>query len=469
MDAFNQRGIEQEIIDLDGFDEPKDIVLLFDRFDRGSSDLFDTFVNAGMKVDAAVINDDGFLPEGLTGVFDYFLGDFDNSENCPGHPLYFNQITVPDYWEISSNNNVGKILDKGRERGRIFYASPSHERFVKCVDYLDEDGTVRLTDHYNKYGALYARTTFNKNTEKVNKSFFNVVGQEIIVHNFVTGDIILNYEGQIFIFRSIKEFVCHFLKIRGWDNRRIFFNSLSIPFFVSNALGPQSEGKRDILFWQENARDDIPGNMQMIFDGVAPRCERVIIQNKRAFRKLLELGAPAEMMSEMGYIYSFKKRNMGRLHALICTNTEDVEKLKEIVEGVPEMTFHVAAITEMSSRLLAHEKYDNVIMYPNVRMSTLDRLFELCDYYLDINHANEIVDATRRAFVYNLLIISFKETQHGVYTADENIFDCTNYSVLIKRLRNLIKDKNALTEALNIQHLDALTINTNELVENCGL
>ena len=444
-----------------------EIVLLMDYFNRGSQDLFDSFSNAEIPVKAIVINDDGFLPDGVTNVFEYFLGDYRKCDTCPGKPLYFNQIKVPDYWEISANNTNGSIHDKDRERGRIFFSHPSHKRFVRLVDYLDEMGNVRFTEHYNKYGALYARTVFNKNSEKVNKTYFDTEGREVLVENYVTSDIILNYRGETFIFKNRTDFICFFLKLRGWEDCRIYFNSLSVPFFVSNTLKSPKEEKRDKLFWQEPPREDIPGNMQVIFDGKANGCESVIVQNLQAYNKLLELGAPVDMLKRMGFIYTFHKKNMGKPEALICTNSENVEHLKELVEGLPQVTFHVTAITEMSAKLLAHEKYDNVIMYPNIKAVTLDRLFNKCDFYLDINQGGEIVEATRRAFVYNLLILSFNDTQHGVYTAHENIFDTTNYSAIIQRLNNLLKDKTMLDEAIATQHLEGSTTSTKEFIYIC--
>lgn len=444
-----------------------EIILLFDYFNRGSQDLFESFCNAEIPVIALVINDDGFLPDGVTNIYEHFLGDYRKCDKCKGKPLYFNQITVPDYWEISANNTSGSIHDKDKERGRIFFAQPTHKRYVRLVDYLDEVGNVRCTEHYNKYGALYARTMFNKKSEKVNKTFFDIEGREVIVENYVTSDIILNYQGKTFIFKNRTDFICFFLKLRGLENNRIYFNSLSVPFFVSNTLKSPGQPKEDLLFWQEPPRDDIPGNMQVIFDGKANSCSKVIVQNRQAYEKLLELGAPEEMMTHMGFIYTFHKKNMGRPEALICTNTENVEKLKEIVEGLPQVTFHVTAITEMSAKLLAHEKYDNVIMYPNVKAITLERLFNRCDFYLDINHEGEIVEATRRAFVYNLLILSFKQTQHGVYTAQENIFDCANCTGLIQRLNNLLKDKTTLNEAISTQHSEGSTTSTKEFIEIC--
>ena len=117
---------------------------------------------------------------------------------------------------------------------------------------------------------------------------------------------------------------------------------------------------------------------------------------------------------------------------MICTNTENVEKLKELVEALPQMKFHVAAITEMSAKLLAHEKYENVVMYPNIKMKTLERLFIECDYYLDINHEGEIANALRQAFINNLLILAFNETAHGLsYTPEENLFDSKDFLNLI--------------------------------------
>ena len=90
-----------------------EIVLLFDNYSIDSQDLHRSFQMAGKDYPAVVIEEDGFLPEDVISVYGFFLGDFKNAKNIPGKPRYFNQITVPDYWEISGNNNSGKIHDSG--------------------------------------------------------------------------------------------------------------------------------------------------------------------------------------------------------------------------------------------------------------------------------------------------------------------------------------------------------------------
>ncbi len=430
------------------------IILLLDFYNRGSMDLIESFKNAGIDFVPVVINDDGFLPEGIINVFEFFLGDFSAKRD---KPIYFNQVPVPDYWEISGNNTSGLIQDKARERGRIFYAEPKNKRLVKVVDWLDEDGNARCSEHYNRFGCKYALTTFNKKSQKVNKSYFDAEGREVISENFVTSDIILNLDGQTLIFNNRTEFIVFFFEYNNWAKNRIFFNSLSVPFFVSNNMQKTSDEKGDILFWQETTRDEIPGNMKMIFEGKAARCQSVIVQNHLSYEKLMALGAPKSMISELGFIYSFKKENTGKKEALICTNTENVEKLKELAEALPMIKFHVTAITEMSGKLLSHEKYENVIMYPNVKMGTLERLFMQCDFFFDINHEGEIVEATRNAFIHNQLIFAFKETAHGLeYTDEKNIFKKDNYDKLVERVKGLVDDKGALDEAISRQHARGL-------------
>ena len=431
------------------------IILLLDYFNRGSQDLVDSFKNAKLDFQAVVINDDGFLPDDVTNVFEYFLGDF-KSGNCPGKPLYFNQISVPDYWEIGGNNSSGSVHDKDRERARIFYAEPKNKRLVKVVDWIDESGVVRLSEHYNKYGCKYAITSFNKKGQKVNKTYFDVNGKEIIVENFVTTDIILNYEDRTFIFKNRTEFVSYYIKRMGWEGSRVFFNSLSTPFFVSNALAA-GQSKDDILFWQEATGNEIPGNMNFIFENEASRCGHVIVQNHPSYQRLIKLGAPKAKVSELGFIYSFKKENLGRPEALICTNTENVEKLAEILEALPEVKFHVTALTEMSGKLLSHERFENAIMYPNIKISTLMRLFVQCDFYLDINHEGEIVEGTRNAFMHNQLILAFNETSHSKeYTDPSNVFGAKDYMLLIKKLKEVLADKDALAKAMDAQRAHGL-------------
>lgn len=433
------------------------IVLLFDTYSTESRNLYESFQNAGIEVSAAVIEDDGFLPEGLISVYGYFLGDFSRAAKAAGRPLYFNELQIPDFWEIESTNASGKVMNYNRERARIYYAEPANKRLIKLVDWIDENGTVRLCEHYNKYGALYCRTTFNKKGEKVSRNFFSAEGKEVIVENFITSDIIVTMDGKDRILHGKREFIRFFLRASGLERRRLFFNSLSFPFFAS--LDLPDNGKKDILFWEEEIYDGIPGNMQMILNQGAPRTKLIYVQKHEAYEKLIKLGASEEMVKELGYVYSFARENQGNREALICTNSDQIERLTELVEALPELHFHIAALTEMSQRLHDFEKYKNVSLYPGVKLSVLDKLFARCDYYFDNNHEAEIVDAVHRAFLNRMLIFGVKEYVHNRnYIAKEHIFESGQIGGLIEAVKLALESPEKRKEALRRQEETALSL-----------
>ena len=193
------------------------ITLLFDTFSGESKNLLESFKNAGAAFHAAVIEDDGFLPDDVMSVYGFFLGDYRKADSLPGKPLYFNQIQIPDYWRIEGDNSSAKVMDRTRERARIFFTEPTHRRQVKIVDWLDDAGQVRLSEHYNRYGAIFCHTVFNKKGQKALRKFFDVTGREMIVENFVTGDILVRWQDKDWIFRS-KTTRCH---IRFLHHRRL--------------------------------------------------------------------------------------------------------------------------------------------------------------------------------------------------------------------------------------------------------
>ncbi|MDO5403439.1 MAG: accessory Sec system glycosylation chaperone GtfB [Eubacteriales bacterium] len=433
-----------------------DMILLCDTYSEDSRKLHESFMHAGYECPVVVIDEDGFLPEGVISVYGFFLGSFPKGKNVMGKPRYFNQITVPDYWEISGTNAGAKVNDLYRERGRIFYANPLNKRLVRVVDWYDEKGTVRSSDHYNSRGALWGRTIFNAKGQRVNKSYFDADGREIIVENYVTKDIILNDADVVKIFHSKLEFIMYFLKKAEFNQTRLFYNTLSTPFFVSEKLKPQAE-KRDILFWQEHKREDIPGNMQVILSGQANRTSEIIVQNRAAYDKLIELGANPEQVHKLGYIYPFERDNSHKLEALICTNSDNIEQCEKIVTALPDMHFNIAALTEMSSKLMSMETYENVTLYPGVRTDILEELFDQCDFYFDINHESEIVSSVYKAFLHNQLIFAFEETKHNAdFVSDDNIYMAAEADEMIKDIKELMSNRAEIDERLSKQHKAAM-------------
>ena len=435
-----------------------DTILLFDSYSEGGRRLYDSFRRAGRECSVVVLEENDFLPEEAMSVFDMFLGYYGERGRQLGKPKFFNEVAVPDHWSINAGvgeTDYGKITYQHEEKGRIYYWESPKKYRVKAVDWFDRKGAVRFRDHYNRYGAVCARTVYYGQGKELGKTWFAAGGQEAITKNCVTGDLIVNDGQLVKFFRTKMDMFLYFFRRAGFEYRQVFYNSLANPFLMSGKLSGAE--KRDILFWQENVDREIPGNMQVILSGKAARTDRVMVQKRSVYNRLLELGASPDRIQKLGYIYDFKKNNEHRPQALICTNSERIEHCEELVRTFPKMHFHIAAVTLMSPKLMDIGKYDNVTLYPGAQMGTFDRLFQTCDYYFDINHWTEIVSAVYQAFLHNQIIFAFEETAHNrEYAADAHIYPIAEFDRLVSDVKEIMADRDSMERHLKMQLQDAM-------------
>ena len=394
------------------------MIQLFDVYNQESQDLHYSLTAAGLSDLTVVIEPDGFLPDGVVSPFTYYLG-YDS-----GKPSYFNQVPVPDFWEIAGNNQFGTINDLNQERAVIHFADSLQARLVKKVEWKTLAGRIFQVDHYNRFGACFAKTTFDASGQAIMTSYRDVDQKEVILENHVTGDILLTLEGQgLRHFSGRVAFIIDFLQGLEVNLDHILFNSLSTSFLTSFHF-PDKSGQ-DILVWQESLQDHIPGNMQLILENDQLRVKTIIISDYATYERALQLTDEKfhHKFSHLGYHYHFKRDNFVRPDALIVTNSDQLEQVEKLVESLPRVTFRIAAVTEMSSKLLDMLRYPNVVLYQNASPQKIQNLYQLSDIYLDINYGNELLQAVRQAFEHNQLILAFEETAHNRrYTAPNHIF-----------------------------------------------
>ena len=423
------------------------MIELYDRYSQESRDLHESLVATGLSQLGVVIDADGFLPDGLVSPFTYYLG------YEKGKPLYFNQVSVPAFWEISGNNQSARIEDVTQERAVIHYADGLQARLVKQVDWKDLEGRVRQVDYYNRFGACFATTTYSADSEPIMTVYQDVNDQQVLLENHVTGDILLTLPGQpMRYFANKVEFITFFLQDLEIDTSQLIFNTLATPFLVS-FHHPDKSGS-DILVWQEPLYDAIPGNMQLILESDDVRTKKIIIPNKATYERALELTDEKyhAQFVHLGYHYQFKRDNFLRRDALILTNSDQIEQVEAIVEALPDVTFRIAAVTEMSSKLLDMLRYPNVVLYQNASPQKIQELYQLSDIYLDINHSNELLQAVRQAFEHNLLILGFNQTVHNrLYIAPDHLFESSEVSALVETIKLALSDVEQMLQALGKQ------------------
>lgn len=425
-------------------------ILILNNYDEGSKLLKESFLKANFNGKIVVVNDDGFLDDDLISIYQ-LVNDATISK---GKPCYFNNIIKPDFWEISSSTLDGKITDLDQTRAKIYFAEPVEKRYVKAVDWLGLNEQVRFTDHYNKYGRLFARTVFNKSGQMFCKTYFSNDGKEMITENFATRSFSVYIDGKEYNYQGKEEFVIACLNRKGIQPTKIYYNSLDIPFIVSEKIEPIKQ--KHVLFWQEKINDKIPGNMSNILNREDGNTATIYVQNKEAYEKLVSLTNKNKMIKPLGFVYPYVKENTFNKHALICTNSDQIEQLDELVEKLPFIHFHIAAITEMSTKLMNMNKYDNVTLYPEAKPETLEELFNECDLYFDINKYSEIVSAVKQAFLHNHLIVAFESTLHNkFYVAKEHVF--ANSDQMIKFISDVTSSEEGMLKAVVLQQNNAFS------------
>ncbi|MBM7643492.1 accessory Sec system glycosylation chaperone GtfB [Streptococcus loxodontisalivarius] len=434
------------------------MIRLFDWLNQETLDLHFSLETSGLHGLTILLNDDGCLPEGVTSPYSYFCG----MSAKDAKPRYFNQITIPDFWQITGNNVKGEIWNYSDKMADIYYHEPNHLRLVKTVDWLDKKGQVRLSEHYNQQGWVYAKTYLDENQNGIFKSYFTQDKQEVITENLKTGAILLNWNDQVYHFNKKLDFVIFYLKEAGLDLSQIWYNSLGMPFMISYYLDVAGQ---DILFWQEDIGNEIPGNMQVVLSGRTNREQRVVVQKKAAYDKLQGMltDEQKEKVVYLGYLYPEMADNSEKREILILTNSDNIQSLDYLVSHLKDYRFHIGALTEMSQHLMSFASYDNVQLYPNISPNMVYQLLESCAIYLDINHGSEILTAVRKAFEYNLLIMAFDNTSHNrQLTRSDMIFSADNPASLVTQIYSIlsltqaVKEQRQMTGQESVENYQAL-------------
>lgn len=426
------------------------MINLFDNYSQRSFDLHYSLSMAGLKVPTVVVEDDGFLPEDIDSPIKFFTDNYGET----GKPLHFNKVLVPDFWEIRSTGREGTIWNQDEKMGTIHFIPNNPNRLVKTVDWYDRKQQLLSTERYNCFGRRFAQTVYKENNVSVSTTYFNTNNEEIVVFNHLTGRVSLKYKGRDFFFKTKVDFVIFYLKEAGLDLNCLMFNSLSTPFLVSYYL---PEKGRDILFWQEEVTNKVPDNLQLILRGTK-RPVSVYVQKKSTYETLKRLLPEPDhhKLTFLGYLYEFKRQNNGSANALIMTNSDNIERLSELTDRLPNLQFHIAALTEMSPKLMAFASKPNVYLYPNITQNNLSQLFEQCDLYLDINHLNEVLDSLRRAFFNQMFILGFEETVHSrEFIGKDFIFKSDNYLDMITLIQQFIDKKLVIEEVIQQQRQGA--------------
>jgi accessory sec system glycosyltransferase gtfB len=412
------------------------MINLFQTYNKDAWDIHYTQLRQGKDYPTIVIEDNGFLPSDVTSIY-HFLG----YNTCDYNPLHLNDLTLPIAYEVEREGVDFFIMSNDMVVGKVILQGEPIERIVKEVWWLDSKGYPYKKDYYNQYGYCFKTETYVKDLGLVSTSYYSVSGEVLLDENHLVGSIL--YNNQLYLNKLSLYNKC--LTELGYSKEPITFNHLGTPLEI---ILSSLESGHELIFQEEVFVNSIPDNLQYVIHNsdkisisVTNRSTYSILENmcKVQFMMLL---VPSK--SDLG---SFKD-------VLITTQTDQLTSIEDFVEQLPELEFHIAAPTQMSSKLFDLNKYSNVHLYPNISNNNLDDLFNQCGVFLDIAMSPTVFDANRRALENNLLRVGLIGVSTGKYISDANLFSLRSLDSLIDYLREVTSTEDKLQTAISDENLE---------------
>ena len=332
-----------------------------------------------------------------------------------GQPLFFNNLPLPPYWEITTDGLEGYVYDQGKKKARIQFRQPHSERTIARVYWYDEVGKCIWIDYYSAYGWRICRDFLDEEEKTVLRTFYNSDGRDLLVE-WLQQDKIAYFDSQ--------------------KNPTIYPNRHSFLLKVLENI----VDREDILILGEEILSLLPSskkdNYYCLVDNVT-EADKVADQ----VNQVLVLSPRSSEDSPYKHLYgcALDRPVPVKPQAMIITNSEWVEGLEKLLLHFPEIDFHVGALTEMGSRLTNLSVYSNLYLYPGMSYDFFQELLDKSTFYLDIQHDVEILASSLRAVERGILLYTLDNlTHHEEYKKLETCYDTTE--TLIQNVRQVLEN-----------------------------
>lgn len=341
-------------------------------------------------------------------------------------PVFALNIQVPEFWEIHMDYHQGLMLDKDIQRGVIHYFEAGL-CMTKMVEWWDTTGKVLKKDYYHESGWRYKQELLNEEEQVISIHYFSPENQLLMVED-VDKQIYTVFDKDRTYFYNEKQLWITCVEKLKRNQEQIVVGDVKIAEYLQEE--PIIACYTDKTPLEQN---DIQLWLSLV--------DKLYIYHYSVYHTIPRL----ENIHHLSPLYRLRS-NVSKHRALIVTHTQEVERIEELVDALPILEFHIAAVTAMGGRLLDLEVKENVRLYQGISQQQFKVLLDTCTIYLDINHYVEILDSVEEALESGLLLFAFQETCHREsYIHPEYLFGSAEVQQLIEKLRLVMNSSEKYT------------------------
>ncbi len=359
----------------------------------------------------------------------------------PGRPLFWLDFETPPYWSFKSANvREGNIFDGGDRIAHVIFREPYENQCISRIEWM-VNGEVYLREFYNAAGIKYADAVVEDGDDKIS-AWYDREGNTVIRYWPEPDVYSVRRKGRECMYGSreayFKAFAEDLMAEQGEE---------TVCFYEPELVQYIPEGKKAVLIQFDRADDKLADGAFRSRLNLIAAAQPGLADQIRAKAG----GGAVPQIFEIGCI--IRKPDVRHVHdAVIVTRSQNIERLKELVEGLPELHFHIAAGTMMAPGLMDFGKYDNVTVYPNSPRTRLLEIMEGCGIYLDINHYLEYDGIVYAARKMDLIVLAFDNTAHQRETMPgRHVYEASDADGMIRDLERLMSEPEYLEERLEDQ------------------
>ena len=356
-------------------------------------------------------------------------------------PLFWLDLKASPYWSFRAGDiRRGQIYNAEELLANVYFREPYEDQCIDRIEWIKNNETYSV-DYYDESGSKYAEAVVNEGSESVVK-YCDRNGTPMIISWTSTGFTAVKKERQEEYYESREQFLIAFMNdfISEHKDDTVFFYEPGLRKYIP-------KDSSCVLF----VPDQVPE--ELADPGFRESLSLIVAGNPDSFCQIRQLFSEEEALEilECGsHIDRTARHPVG--NALIVTRSQQIEQLQLLVEGLPELHFHIAAGTMMAPGLLEFDKYANVTLYPNSPRNNIMKLMSNCAFYLDVNHYLEYEGIVHAAQRMDRLVYAFENTVHQrMSIPEEHIFSQNKADQMISDISRAMFDPDWLQESLEIQ------------------